>query len=106
MAEPIERLIANLADYRTRRRAMDEIIARGKEAVEPLIGLLSSQEEGVLWSAIRILRRIGDERAVAPLVEVIARGTEPETAAETLRSTWIAGTIPTLPVNDTGRVYS
>jgi len=85
MAESLDRLIADLADYRTRRRAIDEIIARGKEAVEPLISLLSSQEEGVLWSAIRILGRIGDERAVAPLVETMARGAEEEAAAEALR---------------------
>jgi len=84
MQEELQKLVGELADYRTRKRAVESIVAMGKEAVEPAITLLASRSEGVLWSAIQVLARLGDERAVAPLVDVLERGEEPEATSMAL----------------------
>jgi HEAT repeat protein len=44
-------------------------ITRAKaEAVQPLIALLNSEEDGIVWAAVDLLGEIGDERAVEPLL--------------------------------------
>jgi hypothetical protein len=82
--ENIERLIKDLANFRTRARARAALVDMGAEAVEPLIEALSSNREAVLWAVIQSLGDIGDERAIEPLVGLLEKGRMNEAAARSL----------------------
>ncbi len=68
----IDRLIHNLADYRTRSDARKELVTYGEEAAEPLMQLLQDKEQktNARWAAIRILADIGHQPAEQPIFEV------------------------------------
>lgn len=72
-AEQMRELIESLENFRTRSEAIRRLVARGEEAVEPLIeALRESSQEGARWSILRCLGELGAEEAVphiAPLLE-------------------------------------
>lgn len=72
--EHIQALIRGLANFRTRSQAMRDLLLEGESAVAPLIEALDHRLEPVVWSAAHTLGRLGDARAVAPLIEAMARG--------------------------------
>ena len=80
MSERAEALIRQLEDFARRSSAKRELIRLGDEAVEPLIAALSTRIRPVRWSVISTLEAIGDDRAVAPLVDLLEQGV-PEQAA-------------------------
>ncbi len=53
---------------------------------EVIIPLLNDRNEGVRWSAIKILSEIGDSRAIAPLISLLEQNKNATTAAMTLRA--------------------
>ena len=63
----VETLIYYLSDKETRYWASEALVESGEIAVEPLIKLLNEGNTGV----IKILIEIGDERAVAPLIDFL-----------------------------------
>lgn len=52
-------------------KALGEI--GGSQAVDKLIGLLSSEDDGEVFEAVEALGKIGDKRAVQPLVDLLQR---------------------------------
>ena len=63
-----------------------EMLAKiGEPAVEPLIEALASTDRGVRHSAAYALGKIGDVRAVQPLIELMKTETDPELKREMLQ---------------------
>jgi HEAT repeat protein len=69
-AETIESLIASLAssDGMTRVRARRSLVARGTDAVAPLVQALASRKQWVRWEAAKSLGQIGNPAAAQALV--------------------------------------
>jgi HEAT repeat protein len=71
-ARAIEPLIKTLADWDTRDSAANALINLGEPTVEPLIKALShNQTNCIRKTAAELLGKLGDKRAVAPLVEAL-----------------------------------
>lgn len=85
MAIETNTLRSQILNFRTRRAAIDQAIAAGADAVEPVAALLKDRKEAIRWSAIRILSEIGDRRAVEPLIELVESGKSSVEAANALR---------------------
>jgi hypothetical protein len=84
MAE-VDALIKDLVDFRKRSAAKQALIAKGEEAVEPLIRALESGYASVRWSAVSILGHIRDRKAVPYLIEALQDGNVRSAAEEALR---------------------
>jgi HEAT repeat protein len=56
--------------------AVEELVACGEPAVEPLLGLLADERRDVRAGAIRALGLLADNRAVPPLVDILERSLE------------------------------
>ncbi len=61
-----------LRDIRRRSATIDAAIDAG--AVDAVIPLLQDRNEGVRWSAIRILGELRDDRAITPLIALLDQG--------------------------------
>lgn len=61
-----------LSEPKTRRAARYRLVAAG--AVQPLLECLDSTNESVAWAAVESLGEMRAGEAVAPLVEMLARG--------------------------------
>ena len=85
MAIDTETLRAQLRNFRTRSAAIREAEAAGPEAFDAAAALLNDANEAVRWSAMQILVKLGDKRAVGPLVGMLERGTSAMEAANALR---------------------
>ena len=66
----VKALIAALSNRGTYKNAQKTLVNIGEPAVEPLIKVLQSDNEDVLWWAARSLGSIGDVRAVKPLIKL------------------------------------
>ena len=66
MSEPeIEGLIAQLRSFRTRAAAADALVARGRQALQPLLDALEAEsQEGAKWAILKCLGEIGAVEAV------------------------------------------
>jgi len=64
-----DELRGGLRTLQTRSATIDAAVDSG--AVDIIIPLLQDRNEGVRWSAIRILGELGDERAVLPLIDLL-----------------------------------
>jgi HEAT repeat protein len=84
-APAIPALTMLLADGFTRAQATDALVAIGEPAVEPLIAMLTDPRPEARISAADALGRLGDARAVAPIIAMLAEAlplTTPEQEAE------------------------
>ena len=61
----------NSTSYDVREAAIDALVEIGKPAVESLVSALESTNKEVQISAARVLGRIGDTRAIQPLIELL-----------------------------------
>jgi hypothetical protein len=75
-----------LRDFRSRATTIDGAVADGETSVDAALELLHDRNDGVRWSAIRILSEIGDARAVDPLIALIERGSNTVDAADALKA--------------------
>ena len=66
-------LVQELREPRTRRAARQALVAA--RAVAPLVGCLEHRNESVIWAAVEALGELRASEAVAPLVELLQRGT-------------------------------
>lgn len=69
----IEKEIKNLksTDYEVREAAVAALISIGKPSVDALIASLKDENPSVQIAAARALGKIGDSRAIGPLIELI-----------------------------------
>jgi len=63
------KLREGLRNIRTRSVSIDAAV--DAEAIDSAISLLQDRNEGVRWSAVRILGELGDKRAVLPLIGLL-----------------------------------
>ena len=75
-----------LYHHRTRSAAIEDLILQGDAAMDQALALLNDRHECVRWAAIRVLSEIGDERAVAPLVNLLEQSRLVMDAAQALRN--------------------
>jgi len=75
-----------LRNIRTRSVTITAVEQQGACMNEAIIPLLNDRNEGVRWSAIKILSEIGDSRAIAPLISLLEKNKNATTAAMTLRA--------------------
>ncbi|OQX58121.1 hypothetical protein B5M50_04900 [candidate division KSB1 bacterium 4484_219] len=71
-------------DKETRIDASYQLLLMGKSAVEPLIQVMRSGDERSRFIAIQLLGKIGDSRAVEPLIDALVGESLPLKAAEAL----------------------
>lgn len=50
---------------------MDALVAQGRDAVPLVLPLLQDRDEGVRWSAVKVLAEIGGDEVLLPLVDLI-----------------------------------
>ena len=74
-----------LLDYRLRSRTITAAIENQEMYYEPTLRLLNERNDALRWCALRILAEIGDERAVKPLQDLIARKQNVVEANDVLR---------------------
>jgi HEAT repeat protein len=68
VAQSIEDSIKRFTDPKLRKAAMDRVLSMGGEAVEPLLAVLEkTDDQNLRQTIIRMLPRLKDIRAVAPL---------------------------------------
>jgi len=77
-------LRAQLADFRTRKEAINNAVLAGGDAAPAAIELLGDRKEAIRWSAIKILSDLEDTRAIGPLIELIEDGKSVVDAANAL----------------------
>ncbi|MFH1732954.1 MAG: HEAT repeat domain-containing protein [Planctomycetota bacterium] len=82
----VEELISQLRDFRTRPAARRALVARGNEAVGPLIDAMRTAHNSVRYPAISALGELGAEKAVPALVEALKDAGLGSVAADALRS--------------------
>ena len=75
-----------LRNIRTRSAIITAVEQEGPCMNETIITLLNDRNEGVRWSAIKILSEIGDAQAIAPLISLLEQNKNATTAAMTLRA--------------------
>jgi len=61
----------NSTSHDVREAAIDALVEIGKPAVESLVSALESMNKEVQISAARVLGKIGDARAIQPLIELL-----------------------------------
>jgi len=81
-----ETLRRGLRNIQTRSTTIDAAVNRGDTAVDCVVPLLQDRNEGVRWSAIRILAEIGDERAVGALIALLDQSKNATDAVNALRT--------------------
>lgn len=88
MSVDIDEFRRGLRNIRTRATVMDAAVdgGDGEDYTEAAIQLLNDRDEGVRWSAVKILFEVGDERAVAPLIALIEYGKNVTDAVNALRA--------------------
>jgi HEAT repeat protein len=82
----IEELRRRLRNIHTRSAAINAAIDAGETVIDTLLVLLQDRNEGVRWSAIRILSEIGDDRAVGPLIALLEQSKNTIDVARALRA--------------------
>jgi len=78
----VQALVDQLHSPSTRRHARRKLVRAG--AVDALLGCLDARNESVAWAAVQSLGEIGSPEAVAPLIELLERGTLIADVAEAL----------------------
>ena len=86
MSFDVDQLRTRLRGFRSRGEAIGQAIAGGDGAIDAAVALLNDRNDGVRWSAIRILSEIGDARAVDSLVALLERGRNTTDVANALRA--------------------
>ena len=81
-----EQLIEDLASFRTRAQAKNQLLREGSAAVAPLIDALSHPIEGARWSAAALLGKLGDRRALEPLREQLDDPVLSDAARDAIRA--------------------
>jgi hypothetical protein len=81
----VDALIRDLVDFRKRSAAKQALIARGEQAVDPVIQALDSGYASVRWSAVSILGHIRSRKAVPHLIEALQDENVRSAAEEALR---------------------
>ncbi len=82
----IEELRRRLRNIHTRSAAINAAINEGEALIDTLLVLLQDRNEGVRWSAIRILSETGDNRAVGPLIALLEQSRNTIDVARALRA--------------------
>lgn len=75
-----------LRNIRTRADMIDALVDAGEAHIDAVLPLLQDRNDGVRWSAIKILSEIGDARAVGPLVVLLEQSKNATDAAYALRA--------------------
>ena len=75
-----------LRNIRTRSATINAVEQEGASMSETIMPLLNDRNEGVRWSAIKILSEIGDSRAIAPLISLLEQNKNVTNATMTLRA--------------------
>ncbi len=75
-----------LRNISTRAATIDAVSVEGASLVDEVIPLLQDRNEGVRWSAIKILSEIGDARAVGALIVLIEQKKNSIAAANSLEA--------------------
>jgi len=88
MSINVDEFRRGLWNIRTRATVMDGAVdgGDGEDYTDAAIELLNDRDEGVRWSAVKILAEIGDERAVGPLIALLERGKNSTETANALRA--------------------
>ena len=68
----IVRLIQQLGAEETRQASAEALVQLGASAVEPLLVIIHKKRTTLSYHALEILSAIGDERAIPPLIELLA----------------------------------
>ncbi len=82
----IEELIGQMRDFRTRPAAKSALIAKGKEAVGPLLEAVRSGHKRVRYPAISALGDLGAEEAVPDLIDALSDSDVTSVAFDALRN--------------------
>ena len=85
MSDRAKELVKQLLDFRTRKAAMNALVALGDEAVPALIEALGSRHENVRWCARNVLIEIGSDTAVEQLTAALDDPRRHDEAAQALR---------------------
>lgn len=75
-----------LRNIKTRSGTIDAVVEAGDAVIADVLPLLQDRNEGVRWSAIRILSEVGDARAIGPLVVLLEQGKNATEAVNALRT--------------------
>jgi hypothetical protein len=89
----LQRLLIQLDDPANHPTVIPGINLIGREAVEPLIKLLSSKDPDARYGAAHALGNMGDERAIPPLIKALA---DPQAAVRY----WAIDALAKLKAND------
>lgn len=79
-----ETIRQGLRNIRTRPATINAACTQGAELTEAVLPLLQDRNDGVRWSAIKILSEIGDARAVPALVTLLEQNRNTTDAANAL----------------------
>ena len=85
MSEQAKERIAQLGNFRSRKGAMDALIALGDEAVPALVDALGGREENVRWAVRSVLAAIGGEAVTSALLAALDDPRRREQAGQALR---------------------
>jgi len=85
MSERAKELVGQLLDFRTRKAAMNALVALGDEAVPALVEALGSRHENVRWCARNALVEIGSDGVLERLIGVLDDPKRREEAVAALR---------------------
>lgn len=75
-----------LRNIQTRSATINAVAEKGDIIIDEVIPLLQDRNEGVRWSAIKILSEIGDERAIGPLIALLEQSKNVTDTANALRA--------------------
>jgi hypothetical protein len=75
-----------LRNFRTRAATIDSVAEKGDSAIDGVLPLLQDRNDGVRWSAIKILTEIGDERAIGPLIHLLEQSKNATDVENALRA--------------------
>ncbi|MFC1497913.1 HEAT repeat domain-containing protein [Verrucomicrobiota bacterium] len=81
-----EEIRRGLRNIKTRPGTIDAVAEKGDAVIDNILPLLQDRNEGVRWSAIRIMSEIGDNRAVGPLITLLEQSKNAVDAVNALRS--------------------
>ncbi len=86
MSLNMQELRSRLRNFRTRAKAIDETVSMGEEVLEHIHPMLTERNEGLRWSAARILQEIGSPKSVAALAAALKKDRTAAELVEALRS--------------------
>lgn len=75
-----------LRNIKTRYATINAVVEKADTIVDEVVPLLQDRNEGVRWSAIKILSEIGDDRAIGSLIALLEQSKNVTDAANALRA--------------------